>query len=232
MTDSPAGHLVRTGLVVRLVTAVLAGVTVVLLGGALGAPPAAWAATSRTVTVTPGHGVPGAPFTVEYREPVGLLFGPCSADSVRVTYDSTTLGTTPLRQQGGDCVATLPAAAHGQPGRHEVRIAGTSVVTAYTVDAPSGPPTRQAAPTSPSPTRSTSPSAVPDTPAASTSAQSAPPDDRFTTPSGRAVTMPGPGASGGGSATAWVLTAGAILILGDLCLLALLTVRTRRARSP
>jgi hypothetical protein len=50
------------------------------------------------------------------------------------------------------------------------------------------------------------------------------------TPSARAiVAMPGPNATGGGSAAPWVLAGGGLLILGDLGLLVLLTVRTRRA---
>jgi hypothetical protein len=40
--------------------------------------------------------------------------------------------------------------------------------------------------------------------------------------------MPGPNGSGGSSATPWVLAGGALLIVGDLALLALLSVRTRR----
>jgi hypothetical protein len=188
------------------------------------------------VTVTPGHGVPGAPFTVEYREPVALLFGPCSADSVTVTYDGAALGTAPLRPQGGDCVATLPSTSHGRPGRHEVRIAGISVATTYTVDPPPSP---RAGPASPGPAgsaggaRSPTPSGTPGTAPAAASYLPTPPDGRSTTLSARAITMPGPGASGGGSATPWLLTIGGLLILGDLCLLALLTIRTRRAtRSP
>jgi hypothetical protein len=40
--------------------------------------------------------------------------------------------------------------------------------------------------------------------------------------------MPGPNGSGRSSATPWVLAGGALLILGDLALLALLSARTRR----
>jgi hypothetical protein len=57
-------------------------------------------------------------------------------ESVTVTYDGDVLGTAPLRPQGGDCVVTLPSTSRGGPGRHEVRIAGTSVATTYTVDPP------------------------------------------------------------------------------------------------
>ena len=214
-------------------TVVLAGIAVALRSGA---PVPAAAATSRTVTVTPGHGVSGAPFTVEYREPVALLLGPCSAGSVTVTYDGSTLGTAPLRQQKGDCVATLPATSRGGPGRHDVGIAGTSVATTYTVDPPPTLPTKRAGPASAIPSRSAAsatatPNSALSAPPASTSDRPTLPDGRFATASAQAVSMPGPNASGGGSATRWVLAAGGVLILADLCLLALLTVRRRAARS-
>ena len=220
---------------VRLVAVGLAGITVVLLSAALGTPQAASAAAPRTVTVTPGHGVPGEPFTVEYREPVGLLFGPCSAGSVTVTYDGAAVGTAPLHPQRSDCVATLPSTSRGGPGRHDVRIAGTSVATTYTVDPPPSPRIGPADPASPGPAgsadsgRSPTPSGTPGTAPASASYLPTPPDGRSTTLSARAISMPGPDASGSGSATPWLLTIGGMLILGDLCLLALLTIRTRRA---
>ena len=225
--------------IVQLAAAVVAGVAVVPLGGALQPPQPAFAASSRAVTATPGHGISGAPFTVEYREPVALLFGPCSADSVTVTYDGATLGTAPLRQQSGDCVATLSTTSRGRPGRHEIRIAGTSVATVYTVDPPPSPTAGAPDHSSPSPTRpagsagSATPSATPSAVAASTRYPPTPTAGRYATPSEPAITMPGPYALGGGSATSWLLTVGGILILGDLCLLAVLAVRTRRpARSP
>jgi hypothetical protein len=227
--------------IVRLMIAALVGVAVVPLAGALGMPAPASAAGSGTVTVTPAHGVYGAPFTVEYRETAGLLFGGCSAGSVTVTFDGATLGAAPLRQKGGECLATLPtspppnqgATSYGRPGAHQVRIAGTSVSTTYTVDpgpsptvkgpAPASPTATRASPSSRSSTPSTAPTGSASDPPLATGAAGGSPS------AGRIVGMPGPNAPGGTSAAPWVLTGGGLLILGDLGLLALLTVRTRRS---
>jgi hypothetical protein len=213
----------------------LVGVTVVPLAGVLCLSTAASAAKSRTVTVTPNHGVSGAPFTVVYREPaVGLLFSTCSADSVTVTFDGAGIGGAPLRVEGGDCVATLSGArppSTAGPGPHTVRVAGTPAATTYTVDPPS-PTAKAPAPGSPSATKA-SPSGTPATPSAGPTAPASDPPRSGAvadSPSARPiVTMPGPNASGGASATPWVLAGGGLLILGDLVLLVLLTGRTRRA---
>jgi hypothetical protein len=212
--------------IVRLMIASLVGVTVVPLAAA----PAS--AASRSITVAPTHGPSGAPFTVEYREPAsGLILVSCSADPVTVTFDGGTLGRAPLRQQGTECVASLSAAPGARPGRHAIGVSGTSVSTTYTVDPAPSPTVRTTVPASPTAKASASPSATPSaTPAASTAAADplSPDGSGRGSPGRSAITMPGPNGSGGSSATPWVLAGGALLIVGDLALLALLSVRTRR----
>ncbi len=105
-----------------------------------------------TVQVSPDHGRPGDPITIE-----GCLRWP--SDMVKLTWDGAQLGTTaPVTNSCYSAQRTVPAA---DPGRHIVEaISGDSrASTAFTVDAPTSGGGDQPPP-SPSPTLTLDPSDV------------------------------------------------------------------------
>lgn len=189
-------------------------------GIAIGAP-SGYAAGSASLTVSPGEGSPDARFTVTYRWPVTRgrkhVTG-CLPGQVTVEWDGSVLGRAVSRPDGETCVAALEATPPrgSGAGRHTVSVTrDASARATYLV---TGSPTEEP---SAGTVDSTDPPVGPQVPDASGVPADAAAPAGTGTPEARQ--------DSGGGLMGWLISFGALLVVGGAGMFGFILWRSRRA---